>query len=131
MDSREIVLGYFKRRYFCPSIFLPSSWLRPKAALGISLLSSIERFGRGDHETHEIHESCKIKGYPQISQIFTEIRSISGSLCITDTKRLLIRVHSVFHPWLIYCSAFAGRLSLRQPVCGARPIALSLSRRAR
>jgi len=42
MESREIEHRYFERPFFCPFIFLPSSWLRPKAALGISRLSSVE-----------------------------------------------------------------------------------------
>jgi hypothetical protein len=39
MDKREIIFRYFERRFFCHFIFLPFSWLRPKAALGLSRLS--------------------------------------------------------------------------------------------
>jgi hypothetical protein len=32
--TREMIFRYFERRFFCHFIFLPFSWLRPKAALG-------------------------------------------------------------------------------------------------
>jgi hypothetical protein len=59
-------------------------WLRPKAALGLSWLSSIERSGRGDHAAsnrtgHEIHENCQIKVIHRFRR-FSRIRYISASL---------------------------------------------------
>ena len=34
MDSREIVLRYFERRFFA-LLFFPSFWFRPQAGLGL------------------------------------------------------------------------------------------------
>jgi hypothetical protein len=39
IDMREMNFRYFERRFFCHFIFLPFSWLRPKAALAVSWLS--------------------------------------------------------------------------------------------
>jgi hypothetical protein len=44
MSPWKVVRRSDKRRFFCPSIFLPSFWLRPKAALGGSCHSWLSTF---------------------------------------------------------------------------------------